>query len=298
MARQMGDIDAQRTVSREPSPAALGQTVTFTKNEHPQTNDSSILPQLSSESPSPQTINVTSETTMPRAAVAHESQPMTATSSASSSLPALPLPGANEAATPSPYGTRSRNRTNSNRPNYAEDREVDADFEYTTSKKNQVSTSIITQVAEVDKPVSSNRRRSIPGSSGSNLLKTGGAGATSSKDHIPGMSSFSVHSDTNGTTQSQSKKRKAAGTYAASANGSTQASGAGSYRTAHHASSLSSPRRETNMMSFETSQAYLKQGKLVADDGTSLGLNGMCIPPRCVSCFRAIIISPAWYLSC
>ena len=283
VARQMVDIDAQRTVNRELSPATLGQTVISTKKELPQTNDSSLLPQLSSESPTPQPTNVASDTTMPRAAVAHESQPMTAASSASSSLPALQMSGANETTTPSPYGTRSRNRTNSNRPNYAEDREVDAEFEYTTSKKTQsVSTSNFAQVAEVDKPVPFNRRRSIPGASASNLIKAGGAGATPSKDHIPGMSSFSVHSDTNGPPQSQSKKRKAPGSQAASANGSTQASGPGSYKTANHANSLTGAPRETNMMTFEISQAYLKQGKLVSDDGTSLGLNGMRVLLPCV----------------
>jgi len=33
--------------------------------------------------------------------------------------------------------------------------------------------------------------------------------------------------------------------------------------------------RETNMLSFETCQGYLKNGKLKADDGTLLALNGM-----------------------
>ncbi|MCJ1479791.1 putative PHD type zinc finger protein with BAH domain-containing protein [Lambiella insularis] len=209
-----------------------------------------------------------------------ESQPMTAASSTSSSIPNIQQSVANEGVGSSPYGTRSRNRNGNNRPNYAEDREQDGEYEWTTTKKTQNAStaSNSAHASENDKATTSGRRRSIQGAAGS-TSRTNGAGTTASKDYIPGMSSFSVNSDPNGTSQPHSKKRKAPGSHATPSHSLGQSST--STATRHRTSSRD--RRETNMLTFETSQGYLKHGKLTADDGTRLAANDhvylVCEPP-------------------
>lgn len=208
-----------------------------------------------------------------------ESQPMTAASSTSSSLPAMNGSNTADPAShgPSPYGTRSRNRTSNNRPNYAEDREMDGEYDWPSNKKQQPSSTATgsTRLDEVDKSGPSHRRRSVQGATGSAIAKAGGAGAAASRDHIPGMSSFSVNSDTNTPSQSQSKKRKQPGSRLTSTNISGTSSVCSSHRVSSHTVPGSVAGRESMMLTFEKSQAYLKNGKLSADDGTRLAVNGM-----------------------
>ncbi|MCJ1283740.1 putative PHD type zinc finger protein with BAH domain-containing protein [Xylographa opegraphella] len=217
---------------------------------------------------------------------ASESQPMTAVSSTSSSVPTMQASSNNDAGGPSPYGTRSRNRAGTNRINYAEDREMDNEYEWSSTKKvsqNASTTPSSAQASETDKTSSSARRRSLQGAAPSTSTRSNGPVAAASKDHIPGMSSFSVNSDTNGASHPQSKKRKAPGAHATNSQPSPQNSASTSTRLAHHAPPASGTIRETNMLTFETSQGYLKHGKLVADDGTRLGINDyvylVCEPP-------------------
>ena len=207
---------------------------------------------------------------------ASESQPMTAVSSTSSSLPTMHGSTNNDAGGPSPYGTRSRNRTGTNRINYAEDREMDNEYEWSSTKKTQnaSTTPSSAQASENDKISTSVRRRSLQGTAISTSTRSNGSGTSATKDHIPGTSSFSVNSETNGASHPQSKKRKAPGTHAAHSQSSTQHSASTSNRMAHHAPPSSGTLRETNMLNFETSQGYLKHGRLVADDGTRLAVNG------------------------
>ena len=207
---------------------------------------------------------------------ASESQPMTAVSSTSSSIPTMHGSSNNDAGGPSPYGTRSRNRAGTNRINYAEDREMDNEYEWSSTKKAQIAstTPSSAQASENDKTSTSARRRSLQGAAPSTSTRSNGVIAGANKDHIPGTSSFSVNSDTNGASHPLSKKRKAPGTHAASSQPSPPNSASTSTRLAHHAPPLSGTNRETNMLTFETSQGFLKHGKLVADDGTRLGING------------------------
>jgi len=66
---------------------------------------------------------------------ATESQPMTASNSTSSHLSAKDA--SNAIGSNVPYGTRSsRNRTGAARPNYAEDKELDVEFEAVSTKDN------------------------------------------------------------------------------------------------------------------------------------------------------------------
>ena len=206
----------------------------------------------------------------------HESQPMTATSS-TSSAPADHGTTTMELNGPSPYGTRSRNRTGNSRPNYAEDPELE-DYDWSSTKKSQVLSSAATsahlQTGEGERSSGVNTRRSSTTALNTGPAKT--TAPTTSKEQLPGMSSFSITSEASVPSHPPTKKRKApsgghghsGGTATAQAQAPTQA------RRQVHLPGVFVGYRETNMMSFETSQAYLKNGKLRADDGTMLGVDG------------------------
>ena len=172
---------------------------------------------------------------------------------------------------PSPYGTRSRNRAGNSRPNYAEDRESEMDYEWTSGKKAQGSSALnTTQAVDNEKAITGHGRRAANGITNG---KPAPGTATNSKEHIPGTSTFSVNAE-NG---SQSKKRKAPG------NGNTPAASVAqplvstsSRKAAHHIPASSCATRETNMVSFEGSRGYLNHGYLIADDKTRFKVNGMC----------------------
>lgn len=209
------------------------------------------------------------------------SQPMIKTLSSSS---ALSTHGGNvpENNGSSPYGTRSRYRTGNARPNYAEDREMEMEIDWHSTKKSHVSgasaAASLAQAVESDRSVGVSTRRSSNATSG---VPTGKVAPTNqSKDPIPGMSTFSLGADGNATAHPPpSKKRKAPGTNGNLSNASTglghATSNGHSRRTVATFSSISN--KQTNMLSFETCQGYLKNGRLKADDGTSLALNGMLI---------------------
>jgi hypothetical protein len=91
---------------------------------------------------------------------------------------------------------------------------------------------------------------------------------------VPGTSTVSMNAEANAAPlPATSKKRKApGGASAASQTAGPVASHGGSRRGP---TAVSSARhRETNMLTFEDSQGYLKDGKLKADDGTILGIDG------------------------
>ncbi len=210
-----------------------------------------------------------------------ESQPMTATSSSSSNQP-IKVAAPSDTNIPSPYGTRSRNRTGAARPNYAEDRETDMEYEYTGPPKHSglLSTIRITKASstESDKPSGLSTRRTSA-SANNPAAVNGSVASVSQKDYIPGMSTFSANPNITITSQTSSKKRKAPGSAPAStphqslnptSNGVQTSTRRGS--TAVNSAAVA---RETNMLSFENCQGYLKNGKLKADDGTTLSVEGM-----------------------
>ena len=183
---------------------------------------------------------------------------------------------------PSPYGTRSRNRTGSSRPNYAEDREPDMDYELTSSKKNVMSADTTSTKMLDEKPHSHGGRRTTLNNTGPVGHKSTGNPAPI-KDYIPGMSSFSVNPNLDAGGSQPSKKRKTMG-------GNTQKSSQGgqncnptSQRKSEAARPLVTIPRSSNVYSFDHSQAYLRDGRLHADDGTDFGLNG--IPSSILSRF-------------
>lgn len=203
------------------------------------------------------------------------------------SQPTVPIPSSSSAPSaqnthamdtngPSPYGTRSRNRTGTSRPNYAEDRELDTEYEWSSTKKPH--TSLASSASAQVQPTDSERlsgvstRRSSTTASTTPVNKQ--AGINTPKEQIPGMSSFLLNPETATSAPPQSRKRKAPGSLVTSSapNGGDQA-----VSLPRKQASIAAVNgvRETNMMSFEGSQAYLKDGKLMADDGTTLEVNGM-----------------------
>jgi hypothetical protein len=205
------------------------------------------------------------------------SQPMTASTS-SSSNPSIKDAGPGTA---SPYGTRSRNRAGASRPNYAEDREMEMDFEAQPAPKEEDFRKVVrsgdlrsASVPECAAPT--NIIRKAPG----NQTDYNNSGHIMSKDHIPGTSTFSANPAANISTH-HSKKRKATGQPApanATAQLSNNSQSSGSQVTTRGASTLTQIGfRESNMLSFENCAGRLTDGKLVADDGTTLGLNGQLL---------------------
>lgn len=185
---------------------------------------------------------------------------------------------------PRPYGTRSRKRTGAARPNYAEDRETDIDDEYTGPSKHRgtLSTINVTKAPfmESEKPPAISTRRTPATTNGNTTPMNGTTASTSHKDHIPGMSTFSANPNITINSQSTSKKRKAPGSAPISTTQqvgiSTPSGGQTMSRRASTGINTSAGGRETNLLSFENCHGHLKNGKLKADDGTTLGVNGTC----------------------
>ena len=236
-----------------------------------------------------------------------DSQPMTKTPSSQS---AEHLAN-NHADTngPSPYGTRSRNRAGASRPNYAEDRDPDADYEWPSSKKSQ---GVVSEPAPAnntapmdhEKTSGTNTRRSstaatavpasaaasasaAPANAPTSATPTSKASSALPPSHqIPGMSSFSVHPEGVPPPVTHTRKRKAPGSnqHVQHPTSATTApvQGAGTLRKHASTATPQQTARQTNLMTFETSRAYLKGGKLKADDGTLLGVNGrQCLAQFC-----------------
>lgn len=211
-------------------------------------------------------------------AIALESQPMTKTSS-SSSIPSAMATNAADNVGPSPYGTRSRNKAGNARPNYAEDREMDHDYDWVAAKKSQPSGGAVSSgpapAGDGDRSTGVNTRRSSNTAPASATSKAGPAG--NAKDGIPGTSSFSLNAEAIASSvPTTSKKRKAPGGGVAASAASQSSGPAAPHGGSRKANAMvsSARHRETNMLTFENSQGYLKDGKLKADDGTVLGVNG------------------------
>lgn len=167
-----------------------------------------------------------------------------------------------------PYGTRSRNRNGSSRPNYAEDKDIDSDvYDYYHDKKE----------GDVKKPPR------IAGAAGSSDTARGEPSLRkltadehrtgSARNGLKEQDSSSVNGSSSqampaaAPTQA-SRKRKAAGQQQ---NGSSTAS-TKKVGNAAQQPGLSWP--ETNMLTFENCNSRPKNGQMVADDGTVLGANG------------------------
>lgn len=179
---------------------------------------------------------------------------------------------------PTTYGTRSRNRGGASRPNYAEDKELDHDFEIQATQSKPEST------RKTARPIDSSTSGKLANGHAT-IAQTGqGTNDESSiqsqatgKDQIPGMSSFSVASG-NTSSAPTSKKRKAPVSTAPLSNPYlTQSLNALNQSTARKGSistQVMNGYRETCMLSFDKCGAKLHDRKLVSDDGIVLGING------------------------
>ncbi|KAH6666728.1 hypothetical protein B0J14DRAFT_678071 [Halenospora varia] len=204
-----------------------------------------------------------------------ESQPMTASASSSSKTSAKDFLDVGAAV----YGTRSRNRTGASRPNYAEDKELDAEFEVPPTPKEptgrkgaRASDANTSNIPETGK--GTNGRKNIPPEA-----ELGAPVHNHHKEPIPGTSTFSANPAVTAPTHG-GKKRKAASQSTAAQAGPAQPS---VNRRTSVAAQVAAGFRETNMLTFENCGGRLKNGKLVADDGTVLQVNDhaylVCEPP-------------------
>ncbi|OTB08829.1 hypothetical protein M426DRAFT_162500 [Hypoxylon sp. CI-4A] len=222
---------------------------------------------------------------------AADSQPMTKSTSSGSN------PSAKDAAAmtgPSPYGTRSRNRGQA-RPNYAEDKDMDVEMydaypekkeedHKKSSKQNGTTTN---GTGDAPKPANSTVRKGATEDS-----KVNGTSHATTKDSHPTTNATSNSVSTT-TTSGQSKKRKANAQSTANnahSHTSTPAPTApvatGTKRNGVHTTPVPQNTvgyKETNMLSFQSSNALPKDGKMIADDGTVLEANDhvylVCEPP-------------------
>lgn len=202
---------------------------------------------------------------------AAESQPMTASNSTSSHPSTKDAPLSSIVSIP--YGTRSsRNRTGASRPNYAEDKELDAEFEVSSVRENNGRKGKqATEQANIDtsRPATNTRKAAEPEPVQSVSVQN------ITKDPIPGTSTFSAKPAPSSSIGSSSKKRKAPSQAStAQSQHQVQSHGSNTPRTnmvTHYPSVL----QDSNMLSFEACGARLNNGnQLVADDGTILEVNG------------------------
>ncbi|KAK4128799.1 hypothetical protein N657DRAFT_629836 [Parathielavia appendiculata] len=214
---------------------------------------------------------------------------------------------------PSPYGTRSRNRTGAARPNYAEDKDLDLDIydvypqrkeddSKKPSNKQQGASSSTAASANSSQPAprpgNGSSRKPLPDDSRShNGTKDQ---QPNSKTPVAPSSTSSSSTTANGTSAangvSKGKKRKVTDT-ASTASGSQTPSapnGAVSSSALQKRPATSGQASgnfmasgiaygETNLLTFENCKSRPKDGKMVADDGTVLGVNDhvylVCEPP-------------------
>ncbi|KAL4912043.1 hypothetical protein BDW62DRAFT_206870 [Aspergillus aurantiobrunneus] len=192
------------------------------------------------------------------------SRPMTASASPSESTATEPP---STSATPAPYGTRSRGRNAAPRPNYAEDRDIDVDLELHNPAAKS-SRRGLTNGAKSDSEKSSRK----------SLTATNGTSSTAARDGIPGTSSFLAKPEEVNSSSGYSRKRKQP---ASSTPSSTNENASKKVFTA--APGVIPGQGDSNMVTFEDRGAYLKNGKLTADDGTTFAVNEhvylICEPP-------------------
>lgn len=208
------------------------------------------------------------------AAKAHPDPPLPQTSAQSASSSSPPLKDATSAA--APYGTRSRNRAGVSRPNYAEDKEMDMEFEIQPPVKEDDARKAARSLDARPNVVESTAVGAAGRKTAGTVPDPNNTAQMIPKDHIPGTSTFSANIP--GVNPAPpSKKRKATTNPASSIpNGNHSSGNVGTAATTGKSTlpQNSQTYKETFMLSFDNCGARLQNGKLVADDGTILGING------------------------
>jgi hypothetical protein len=175
-----------------------------------------------------------------------------------------------------PYGTRSRNRPGRSRPNYAEDTEMDFEMAAASTNGNASDPPSRDSVA-----AESGQSSGVSGKKGSGPAQGNawGNSGPNPKDNpanpnISGTSAVTAASQPS-TAQPTTKRRK----NAANANGNPSSAaapsqaGAGAKR-GNHVIVAANSARESNMLTFENTGAMLKDGRMEADDGQTVSING------------------------
>jgi len=237
---------------------------------------SSVLPKMSDPNPPP-------------GQGAVESQPMSKSNSAGSN------PAAKDAAasTASPYGTRSRNRTGASRPNYAEDKDLDMEiFEMYPERRDDDGRKPSRQgSAAVGVPQETGGTpRVVSNGSGRKPLPSDSKHVSSQHNakehpqpqqhqHPPSSGAATPNPPANGAPPQPSKKRKAAPAHPAGGGAQAAATPANpslavASRRNGGAGGGSRGYAPSNMLTFDGCKARPKDGKMVADDGTVLKVNG------------------------
>lgn len=161
------------------------------------------------------------------------------------------------------YGTRSRNRTGTMRPNYAEDQEMDFEMTSTAtanSKKKAANESAMTATSST-----TDETKRVQ-----NSMSSVAVDGVSGGSPLPG-----VKDSTPTAALPPTKKRKAP----TQSNQTSLASAPLATRKAGTSTAASQASRETNVMTFTKHRNNLnKRGELVADDGSKLCVNGKHSP--------------------
>lgn len=195
---------------------------------------------------------------------APQSRPMSTTASNSPDRPTLDHTDPGAAA---PYGTRSRNRNSSARPNYADDKEIDLEIEAAGKYAKNGKKSTATVAAPSNVP-SESTSSNTGGFAAVNAVTQPANGATST----PPVASVGSGNYNLVPPPQPSKKRKSPGSSTVVATAPVNTS---TTRTKSFAPPRARSYVETNMLSFEQCGARLNNKRqLVADDGTSLQANG------------------------
>ena len=179
-------------------------------------------------------------------------------------------PGINAPTMAAPYGTRSRNRTGASRPNYAEDKEVEAEFDTPPAKKEanprkrKGGTASRSGTVEPTAPPSNAKSTTVP------AADSNGTAHPLRKEHVATTSAPSAKPSTNSSPQ-PNKKRKVNGQHTpAVVNGAL----APAKKDILPIPPINLYETSSAMLTYENTKAYLQDGKLIADDGTVLAVNG------------------------
>jgi hypothetical protein len=178
-----------------------------------------------------------------------------------------------------PYGTRSRNRPGRSRPNYAEDTEMDFEMTAAPANGNTSDPPSRNSVAAENGQLSGVGGKKGSGSAQGNA-SWGNSGSISKESpanpSISGAPAVAAPAANQpSSAQPPVKRRK----NAATTNGtqSTAAAAAPSQAGAkrgNHVMVAANSARESNMLTFENTRAVLKDGRMEADDGQTVSING------------------------
>lgn len=176
--------------------------------------------------------------------------------------------------TASPYGTRSRNRNGSSRPNYAEDKDIEADvYDYYHDKRDGDSKKPSRQASAAANGGDAPRANATSRKAGADDGRAAQLQNGTKEQQSGGSTTPSVNAQVASVSQT-SRKRKAntqvAGSTAQTAPTSSSIKKNGA--VAIQQMGISWP--DTNMLTFENCNARPDNRRMVADDGTVLEPNG------------------------